>query len=388
MEKKPIKRIAAIMPYTGGSVNARKAAGILDFAQRRRDWDVRIFTEPHRDTWPKVLDWQPHGIVISREPTGMGDIPLVKVPLVIMDSPQNVKTACPQARFVFADDIGIANEAARRLIGKGFRSFGYVHSQIPSLWDSLRSNTFLSHMARKRLPASEFTPTDETQDNLGRFETWAGQLPPGSAILAASDYIGVRVLTWCRLLGIPVPGHLSVLGIGNDESLCRTAIPALTSINIDFTRAGHLAASTLASLLKGGLPAHTVRYGADCVIERDSVRRSMDEADARINQALAFIDARLGEPIQIPDVAADLGCSRRSVELLFRRKLNTSVGAILRDRRLECMARRLRETRQAIYDICATSGFSSESHAKRLFKSKYGKTMSDWRRADNPERDA
>ena len=112
----------------------------------------------------------------------------------------------------------------------------------------------------------------------------------------------------------------------------------------------------------------------------------MDEADARINQALAFIDARLDEPIQIPDVAADLGCSRRSVELLFRRKLSTSVGAILRERRLARMARRLRETRLAICDICATSGFSSESHAKRLFKARYGKTMSNWRRADSPER--
>ena len=380
-QKRPIMRIAAIMPGSGTSVSARKLAGVLDFARRRRDWDVRIFANAHQEAWPDVLRWQPHGIIISREPTGIEGCPSFDVPIVIMDSPQSVKPPCPDARYVFTDDVGIAREAVRFLEGKGFRSFGYVHNQLPCLWDVLRGNEFMAQLAKRRMPVSDFVPVDESNANLLKFEAWAKRLPPGSAILAAHDFTGIRVLAWCRQLGIPVPGQLSVLSIGNDVSVCETTIPALASMNIDFVRAGSLAASTLAALLKGGLPPRIVCYGVDYIVERASLRPKTDAADARIDQAFAFIDARMDDPIQVSDVAAELGCSRRSVELLFRRTLDSSVGAVLRERRLERMAQRIRDSHISFSEICAKSGFSSESHAKRLFKARFGVTMTAWRQA-------
>ena len=64
---------------------------------------------------------------------------------------------------------------------------------------------------------------------------------------------------------------------------------------------------------------------------------------------------------------------------MFRQKLNRSIGEVIRATRLDAMMQRLKESCVSITDICAESGFASESYAKRAFKARFGKPMSAFR---------
>ena len=64
---------------------------------------------------------------------------------------------------------------------------------------------------------------------------------------------------------------------------------------------------------------------------------------------------------------------------MFRKELGRSIGYMIRSTRLDAMMKKLKESRTSISDICAESGFQSESYAKRAFKARFGKPMSLFR---------
>ena len=126
----------------------------------------------------------------------------------------------------------------------------------------------------------------------------------------------------------------------------------------------------------------TERYGVNRIIVRASSTYPDRHNDSRLDKAISFIQTQSREHIRVGDVAKAVNMSRRSAELMFRQKLGRSIGEVIRATRLDAMMQRLKESRASITDICAESGFASESYAKRAFKSRFGKTMGDFRRMD------
>ena len=62
---------------------------------------------------------------------------------------------------------------------------------------------------------------------------------------------GRQVLAACAAEGIAVPEQIAVLGVDNDELICRFCEPTLSSIVPSTQELGYLAASALDRLMNG-----------------------------------------------------------------------------------------------------------------------------------------
>jgi LacI family transcriptional regulator len=83
-----------------------------------------------------------------------------------------------------------------------------------------------------------------------RLETLLGLPFPPTALLCGSDSLAGTVLRECALLGVPVPGQLSLVGFG-DTDLARQTRPALTSIRVPAYEVGRAAAEFLIAAVVG-----------------------------------------------------------------------------------------------------------------------------------------
>ena len=167
----------------------------------------------------------------------------------------------------------------------------------------------------------------------------------------------------------------------NDELLCDTAEPTLTSIAPDHIRLGELAAEALKNLMNGAHRHHalTIRSSVKTIVERQSAK-PVTPATRLVEQAMAFIRRNALKGISAVDVVNHLGVSRRLADARFRQFTGQSILATILKVRLDEVKCRLRDTDTPIAKITAACGFKGENYAKKLFRSRFGMSMSEWRR--------
>ena len=85
--------------------------------------------------------------------------------------------------------------------------------------------------------------------------------------------------------------------------------------------------------------------------------------------------------IRPDDVARHLGISRRLLDLRFRAITGKTVLEAIQEEQLNRVRDLLRTTSLTITEISNRCNFRSENHLKRLFKSAFGTTMRDYRKA-------
>ena len=103
-----------------------------------------------------------------------------------------------------------------------------------------------------------------------------------------------------------------------------------------------------------------------------------------VDLATTFIERNVRKPIEVPDVVAAAGVSRRTLENLFRRELSASVAETIRNARLDHLAAQVAKSRAPLADICLACGWTHAAHAMRLFKRRFGTTMGEWREKKVP----
>jgi AraC family transcriptional regulator len=87
-----------------------------------------------------------------------------------------------------------------------------------------------------------------------------------------------------------------------------------------------------------------------------------------VNQAIAYIEGRLTEPVTTAEVAASIGYSRAHFGRLFLEMTGETLAGYLRKRRLTEAARRLLTTRCSILDLALDYQFESQDAFTRSFK--------------------
>ncbi len=94
--------------------------------------------------------------------------------------------------------------------------------------------------------------------------------PDIDAVFCSSDMLALGVLTEARERGIVVPQDVAVVGFGDIE-FAATLAPSLTTVRIDGTRIGRIAASFIADRAEGrAVPEPRVDIGFS-IVERESV---------------------------------------------------------------------------------------------------------------------
>jgi transcriptional regulator GlxA family with amidase domain len=140
-------------------------------------------------------------------------------------------------------------------------------------------------------------------------------------------------------------------------------------------------------------------FGLERLRARDERQRTPAAArigggSAKLAEAVALMEANLGEPLATEDIAQLVGVSRRQLERLFKQHLDALPSRWYAELRLARARRLLQQTSQSILQIGLSCGFASGSHFSNAYRARFGHTPREersqraaaWR--DHPEETA
>lgn len=209
---------------------------------------------------------------------------------------------------------------------------------------------------------------------------WLLGLPKPIGLAACNDDLGRRITELCRTHNILVPDEIAVLGVDNDEQVCNSANPPLSSIALATERAGYEAAALLASLMQEAKQcARTVLVQPSHVVSRRSTDMLAIE-DPVLVKALRFIRDHSSRNISVVDVMDSCGLSRRSLQDRFQQRLGRTPMEEIHRCRIARVARLLVETNMTVREIAALAGFEMDAHVARFFARHTGMTPLEYRR--------
>ncbi len=219
----------------------------------------------------------------------------------------------------------------------------------------------------------------------GRLRWLKGKLakaPRPLGVFCNSDYDASCVLNACLEAGISVPDEVAILGIGDNEIRCENLPVPLSSVRLDYSRAGYETAELLHTLMTGGkVPAEprlvlplgvTPRRSTETIAARDPILRD----------ALVFIADNFTKPLSASKIAKAVGTTRFRLNAAFAAELDRSPGDEVMRRRLAKARYLLTETNTKVTEIPQQTGFCNAPYLIRSFKKVYGMSPSVWRRRE------
>lgn len=364
--------------------------GVANFCETRDDWIVLPHERPEVRALPDWLKSRPIDGVIAYIPNQklFRELHDIGVPLVDVHG----RCHAPDTPTVESDPIALVRLALDFYRRAGFRHFAYCG--FPGVFFSdRREEAFASEMSRLKLSGHTFVlpHVDAAGEDLFRLERradtdgdalrdWLARLPRPVAVLACNDIRGQQVINACREAGLVVPGEVAVLGIDNDEVICRLCRPTLSSIAQDTERIGRIAAELLADSLDGRPTrgrSHTVAPLR--IVER----RSTDTVAADHPLVLAaarIIRDEFAAGISVKQLCDRLDCSRSKLDALFIQSLGRPIAGEITRVRLDHATRLLRDTSLTVADIATQCGFSSPTYFCRHFRHETGESPQRFRK--------
>jgi LacI family transcriptional regulator len=273
----------------------------------------------------------------------------------------NVSNRGLKITSVVNDDLEIGKLSANYLLNKGYKHFAYIGD-----------DTFLSKQReegfRKQLEANglgcfsmDYPSDDDIRDWLGRTEI-------STAILCCDDQRSFRVMRNCWMLDIPVPQHLAILGVNNDETYCLSSSIGLSSVMLASEKIGYLAAKLLDDLIHDrASPDTIIRVPPLNVISRISTDMQSIQ-DGLVRKALCYIQDNVHRSIRVNDLLDYLSVSRRTLERRFKEKLGHSPHFAINRARVEVAKKLLEATDMKMEDIAEHCGFSEARILYRNFR--------------------
>jgi LacI family transcriptional regulator len=362
--------------------------GISRYARGCDDWAL-VIVHPHRRLLEALRTLNPAGIIVNNFCPGIVNTlrklgrPVVNMSLLMSD---------PHFCQVARDDASIGGAAAKHLIDRGLRNFGYFGPP----WDGPNSNReggfhqtlgSLSHAVSVfYVRPSGADPTGGTFASHKQVRKWIRSLPKPAGVFAPLDMWALWLCGVCKQEGIKVPEDVAVIGAENNEMVCELAQPSLSSVAIPAERIGYEAAAMLDRLMNHKpVPQRQLLLPAVGVV----TRRSTDMlaiTDQDLLMAVNYMREHISEPITIEHVMKHIYLPRRSFERKFRAVLRRSPAQELRRMRVALAEKLLTcVPRVKIEHIIQRCGFASSARFFIAFRQVTGMTPADFRRTMEQE---
>lgn len=365
------------------AASRQKLRGIYRYAAGKDDWDIALVRAPS-DLTARLFDECANGsfdgfILSSDECSAqIGQMVPLEKPIVAIE----VGNHLPPARnrqntaILTTDNNGIGVLAAEHFRTLGpFASFVYIPDEMNRDWSKIRGDAFVRTASAFQRQAEIYDASRETLDAF-----LLRQKQPVAAF-AAWDFLAAKVVRACHALKLSVPFQVSVLGVDDDELVCESVRPPLSTILVDRVRQGFIAAKTLDAMMKPAV--RTPVAAAICrplkIVERESTT-SLSSRGALVKRAQKFIADNAATGICVQDVADALRVSRRLLDLRFSESGLGSVAAIIRRRRLSAVKQMLKQTTLSDARIAVRCGFTNVGTLRNLFRRLYGLSMTAYRR--------
>jgi LacI family transcriptional regulator len=171
---------------------------------------------------------------------------------------------------------------------------------------------------------------------------WLQSLPKPVGVMTCNDDRGQHVLDACHAAKIHVPGEVGIIGVDNDEFICRLANPPLSSICLNPEKLGYQAAQLLDHVMREKTMDETTVRGEPTHVTARSLTNVLLVEDKDMAEALRFIREHADVPLQVDEVADAIGVSRRTLQHRFSRTVGRSIPARLLESK-EALVRRAEE---------------------------------------------
>jgi len=382
MKNTKIKRVAVLVE-TSNAYGREIQLGIADYVRANSRWSM--FVEQHelgalpppwllRQTWDGIIS-RPTTTALARAFGAM------KVSVVDLNDLHH-DLGYPRLQ---SDNSAIGRLAADHLRDLGLKRYGFC-GFAGEAWVTERREGFVQRLKQIGFTASCYQtpwrgrcvlPWAIEQDRLAQ---WLKQLQPPVGIFSCNDVRGRQVLEVCRRLGYAVPQQFAVVGVDNDELLCRMSDPPLSSVLPDAHRLGFEAASLLDRLMAGRKVLAVVRLikPRAVVIRQSSDTLAIEDPD--VATALRFIRLKGCAGVHVSDVLRVVPLSRSLLERRFRQSIGRSLHAEIRAVQLRKAAQLLEETDRPLKQIASLCGIRRVEYLSYLFNENFGLPPGAYRR--------
>ena len=384
MEKPPIVLFFNNQENHQWPTNA-KLEGCYHFA-RSQGWRIQVVQPPDSpdDVRRLIRNWAPVGCLVDMDGNNgvFTRTALGKTPTVFLDFDNRILGG--KAYRTNHDPNSVAELAASHLTALDHVNYAFLGFSREWSWSNARRDHFRRHLGKRAQTFSSFVlpaKRHPTADELAAFERWLVGLPKPCGLLLASDRLAEQLYPACAAHGIAIPTDLSVIGIDDNEKLCNNLVPPLSSISLDFTKAGWMMSELLYELLHKPLPPPVVRtYGLIGLSPRQSTARPRATPTFLAKRVMELIQRKAPSGISAREVAAAFSKSRRLVEMRFRDAYGKSILETILDIRLERICELLKDPSVRLSSIPQRCGYHSSRSISELFRRRYGLTMRDWRK--------
>jgi LacI family transcriptional regulator len=327
----------------------------------------------------------PYDGIIARASTQMAAAARkARVPLV------NVWVNTPTRGLpsVFADFEASGVMAAKHLMARGFRKFGYL-GFLRDLDSQAQLSGFRNHVRSSGFPCSVHRVARNCDD--GRAKSWEAfvtgleqwidtwELPMG--VFVTQDLFCRFLIDVCRSKGLHVSQDVAIVGTHNETEICNAPEPSLTSIDLGFGQVGYRAAAMLDRLMAG----QTVSEEPEMVPPAELVSRQSTDVyatnDPVVARALRFIAENGHRSIQVKHVASAVATTRRTLERRFNESMGRSIAGEITRLRVERAKRRMVETDASMKSVAIEAGFRTADHFGKVFTRIEGISPSQFREA-------
>ena len=389
VDKEPVRILAHLI--TGQKASRDMTGGILHFAAVHPEVQVQLYgIGALRHTKEEFRTWEPDGVIIgTNDPRTVRTLPNIGCKAAVfvnVEPPPDTELRCGS---VFCDNKAIAEAAAKLFIDKHLTSLAYVNTREMDMWAMERGRAMRDFACLSGCSFSEFdtprTARRNQRQELTALAEWISTIPKPCGIFAANDARAKDVLDACKKASIAIPEQAMVLGVDNEDFLCSQIQPTLSSIIPDFAHGGYIAAEMLVQLVYGKertLPPRT--FGVQGIIERISTC-DPNGAGRMVSKANEFMRLYAGNrSISVSDVAKAAGASLRLLQMNYKAVTGRTICDTLQSIRLQKVCELLEQTMTPIGTIGELCGFNNEMYLKKLFRSKFGCPMRNWRNKQKP----
>lgn len=363
--------------------------GVLRYVRTHGPWSLHLIDDR---SWQQRLSDSPEfysGLI--GEPVTAAEIRMVssmRVPMVLVD-PQTTDVTSAYRRvlarssLIRCDSADVGRCAARHFLDRGFRHFAYVGAPPGNAWSNERLRAFRNAVRDAGFRVSVFSMRRETEptlsDELADLGPWLLALPKPCAVFCAWDLRARQVVDACGMAGVKVPDDVSVLGVDDDEDLCLSSVPPISSVRLDAERAGYEAARLLDDMMRGVRGRGLVGYGPTGIAMRDAAETIGRGDDPVVKAAAEFIGMNAARSPSVADIARHVGVSVRVLERRFAKQTGMTVQNAVERAKIERVKSLLSETNEQVKAIALACGFSTVSHLTVRFRRLAGMTMTEYR---------
>ncbi len=272
---------------------------------------------------------------------------------------------------------------AKYFIKKGFSNFAFYGIR-DIVWSDERMEGFQQTVEAANPNFTFSSLTSDTQNILWYYNTeylteWLKSLPKPVAIMAADDNQANHIIEACQQIdnNCRIPYDIAILGVDNDETLCKLSVPNLSSLNQAVEQAGYDTAQLIDRLL-----TDPTAQPEDIMVTPTHIitRQSTDiyaTTDPNITLVLRYIHDNITKKISVEEITRLVPLSRRLLEMKFRDEIGTSIHNYITQTRIEQMVQHLNDGK-SISEAAAELGLFDIKNVSRIFKQIKGMTPSEY----------